>query len=621
MQKLALPDDVLLKVEKPGRYTGNEINSVVKSKDEVDIRFAFAFPDTYEVGMSNLGVQILYDMFNSYEGVWCERVYSPWTDLDRIMRDRNIPLFAWESQEPVKCFDFLGISLQYEMCYTNVLQILDLSVIPLYAKDRTEDDPIVIGGGSCAYNPEPLASFFDLFYIGEGEISYKKLFDTYREAKKAGLSRMEFLRRAANIEGIYAPAFYEPKYNEDGTLSAFEPVAEGVPARVRKVIVSDFENAPYPKKPVIPYVQAVMDRMVLEIQRGCIRGCRFCQAGYIYRPLRERSFDEMKEMVRELIRNTGYDEISLNSLSSSDYEKLPELLDYLIGICNEKGINISLPSLRIDAFSLDVMNKIQDIKKSSLTFAPEAGSQRMRDVINKNLTEESIIAGAFEAFKGGWNKVKLYFMLGLPGETDEDVKEISHLCQKIAEAYYEIPKEERNGKVAITASTSFFVPKPFTAFQWAPMNKEDEFLAKARMLKDEIRSEVNQRSMSYRYHDAEVSVLEGVFARGDRRLDKLIEAAYRNGALFDSWTDTFNSDAWKAAFEETGIDPYFYTARERSEDELFPWDFIDIGVTKEFLKKEWKRSQEAVTTVNCREGCSGCGARCFGGGICFAPQG
>ena len=436
MQKLALPDDVLLKVEKPGRYTGNEINSVVKSKDEVDIRFAFAFPDTYEVGMSNLGVQILYDMFNSYEGVWCERVYSPWTDLDRIMRERNIPLFAWESQEPVKGFDFLGISLQYEMCYTNVLQILDLSEIPLYAKDRTEDDPIVIGGGSCAYNPEPLASFFDLFYIGEGEISYKKLFETYREAKKAGLSRREFLKKAANIDGIYAPAFYEPKYNEDGTLSAFEPVTEGVPAKVRKVIVSDFENAPYPKKPVIPYVQAVMDRMVLEIQRGCIRGCRFCQAGYIYRPLRERSFDEMKEMVRELIQNTGYDEISLNSLSSSDYEKLPELLDYLIGICNEKGINISLPSLRIDAFSLDVMNKIQDIKKSSLTFAPEAGSQRMRDVINKNLTEESIIAGAFEAFKGGWNKVKLYFMLGLPGETDEDVKEISHLCQKIAEAYY-----------------------------------------------------------------------------------------------------------------------------------------------------------------------------------------
>ena len=621
MPKLALPDDVLIKVEKPGRYTGNEINSVVKSKDEVDIRFAFAFPDTYEVGMSNLGVQILYDMFNSYEGVWCERVYSPWTDLDRIMRERNIPLFAWESQEPVKGFDFLGISLQYEMCYTNVLQILDLSEIPLYAKDRTEDDPIVIGGGSCAYNPEPLASFFDLFYIGEGEISYKKLFETYREAKKAGLSRREFLKKAANIDGIYAPAFYEPKYNEDGTLSAFEPVTEGVPAKVRKVIVSDFENAPYPKKPVIPYVQAVMDRMVLEIQRGCIRGCRFCQAGYIYRPLRERSFDEMKEMVRELIQNTGYDEISLNSLSSSDYEKLPELLDYLIGICNEKGINISLPSLRIDAFSLDVMNKIQDIKKSSLTFAPEAGSQRMRDVINKNLTEESIIAGAFEAFKGGWNKVKLYFMLGLPGETDEDVKEISHLCQKIAEAYYEIPKEERNGKVAITASTSFFVPKPFTAFQWAPMNKEDEFLAKARMLKDDIRSEVNQRSMSYRYHDAEVSVLEGVFARGDRKLDKLIEAAYRNGALFDSWTDTFNSDAWKAAFEETGIDPYFYTARERSEDELFPWDFIDIGVTKEFLKKEWKKSQEAVTTVNCREGCSGCGARCFGGGICFAAQG
>ena len=617
MSKPALPKEILLKIEKPGRYIGGEVNSVTKDKNEVDIRFAFAFPDTYEVGMSNLGVQILYDMFNKYPDVWCERVYSPWTDLDAVMREKKIPLFAWESQEPVKEFDFLGFSLQYEMCYTNVLQILDLSGIPLYAAERSSEDPIVIGGGSCAYNPEPVADFFDLFYIGEGEISYRKLFDTYIKCKKNGKTRQEFLREAAKIEGIYAPSLYNVSYKEDGTLRSFEPRFEDVPKKVRKTIVSDFENAPYPKKPVLPYVQAVMDRMVLEIQRGCIRGCRFCQAGYVYRPLRERDLNEMKEMVRELIVGTGYDEISLNSLSSSDYEKLPELLDYLIGECSAKGINISLPSLRIDAFSIDVMNKIQDVKKSSLTFAPEAGSQRMRDVINKNLTEEEIINGAHEAFVGGWNKVKLYFMLGLPGETEEDVLEIAHLCQKIAESYYEIPKEERNGKVAITASTSFFVPKPFTAFQWAPMCKEQDFLGKAARLKAEIRAQVNQKSMSYRYHDADVSVLEGVFARGDRKLSALVESAYRHGALFDSWTDTFNPDAWKAAFEETGIDPYFYTARERDEEELFPWDFIDTGVTKRFLLSEWKRSKEGVTTPNCREKCSGCGAASFGGGVCY----
>ena len=612
-----LPHEVLMRIEKPGRYTGNEINAVYKDKSEVDIRFAFAFPDTYEVGMSNLGVQILYDQFNRDPGIWCERVYSPWFDLDRIMREEKIPLFAWESQEPVKNFDFLGFSLQYEMCYTNVLQILDLSGIPLHAADRTEDDAIVIGGGSCAYNPEPVWEFFDLFYIGEGEISYVNLFKTYRDCKKKGLSRKEFLKEAACVEGIYAPAFYEASYNEDGTLRSFTPVCEDVPKTVRKTVVADFDEVTYPLKPVIPYVQAVMDRMVLEIQRGCIRGCRFCQAGYIYRPLRKRNLESMKAMVKELIDNTGHDEISLNSLSSSDYDELPELLEFLIDICGKKSINISLPSLRIDAFSIDVMNKIQDVKKSSLTFAPEAGSQRMRDIINKNLTEEDIINGAHEAFVGGWNKVKLYFMLGLPEETDEDIKEIAHLCQRIAESYYEIPKEERNGKVSITASTSFFVPKPFTAFQWAKMDKEEDFLRKTAMLKSEIRSQTNQKSMSYRYHDAYLSLLEGVFARGDRKLSRLVETAYKNGALFDSWTDTFNEEAWKQAFIDCGIDPFFYTARERSEEELFPWDFIDIGVTKEFLLRERHKAKEQVTTPNCREQCSGCGAKCFGGGICY----
>ncbi len=620
MRKLALPEDVLLNIEKPARYIGNEINSVMKDKAEVDIRFAFAFPDTYEVGMSNLGVQILYDMFNKYEGVWCERVYSPWIDLDKIMRERKIPLFAWESQDPVKEFDFLAFSLQYEMCYTNVLQILDLSNIPLHADERTDDDPIVIGGGCCSYNPEPIYKFFDLFYMGEGEISYKALFDLYRDCKKKGMSRHEFLKMASNIEGLYAPEFYEASYNEDGTLKSFEPVCDGVPRKVRKTIVTEFAGATYPLKPVVAYTQAVMDRMVLEIQRGCIRGCRFCQAGYVYRPLRERNLEEMKDMLLSLKKNTGFDEISLNSLSSSDYEKLPELLDFMIGICKKDGINISLPSLRIDAFSLDVMNKIQDVKKSSLTFAPEAGSQRMRDVINKNLTEDDIISGAHEAFIGGWNKVKLYFMLGLPGETMEDVKEIAHLCERMAKSYYEIPKPERNGKVSITVSTSFFVPKPFTAFQWSSMNKEMEFLEKAATLKAEIRSQLNQKSLSYKYHDADVSVLEGVLARGDRRVADVVEAAYKNGALFDSWTDTFKYGAWKKAFEECNIDPYFYTARERSEDELFPWDFIDVGVTKQFLLNELNKAKAEATTPNCREKCSGCGAASFKGGVCYARK-
>ncbi len=620
MNKPALPHEILMRIEKPGRYTGGEINAVYKDLSEVDIRFAFAFPDTYEVGMSNLGVQILYAQFNSFPGVWCERVYSPWLDLDRIMREKNIPLFAWESQEPVKNFDFLGFSLQYEMCYTNVLQILELSGIPLYAKDRGEDDPLVIGGGSCAYNPEPVADFFDLFYIGEGEISYKELFETFRECRKQGLSRKEFLRRAASIEGIYVPSLYEVTYHEEDTIQSFLPVLPGVPEKVKKTIVSDFETAPYPLKPVIPFVQAVMDRMVLEIQRGCIRGCRFCQAGYIYRPLRERPLDDMLEMVRELIQNTGYDEISLNSLSSSDYDHLPELLDQLIRICGDKKINISLPSLRIDAFSIDVMNRIQDVKKSSLTFAPEAGSQRMRDVINKNLTEEQILTGAHEAFRGGWNKVKLYFMLGLPGETEEDVREIARLCERIAENYYDIPKDQRNGKVTITPSTSFFVPKPFTAFQWAKMDRPESFLHKASLVKEEIANQLNRRSMQYKYHDAELSILEGIFARGDRRLSKLVESAYRHGALFDSWTDAFNREAWKTAFEECGIDEDFYLYREREDDELFPWDFIDIGVSKKFLLTEWKRSRQEVTTPNCREKCMGCGARNFGCGVCFEKE-
>lgn len=618
MRHLALPDDILMKIEKPERYIGGEWNSVIKDKADVDIRFAFAFPDVYEVGMSHLGIQILYDMFNKMDGVWCERVYSPWVDLDKVMRKKNIPLFTLESQDAVKDFDFLGITLQYEMCYTNVLQMLDLSGIPLHSADRTDADPIVIGGGPCTYNPEPIYRFFDIFCIGEGEVIYPALFELYRRCRAEGLDRAEFLYRAASLPGIYVPMLYEADYNEDGTLASFHPIKEGVPEKVERQIVLDFEHAPYPDKPVIPYIQAIQDRVTLEIQRGCIRGCRFCQAGMVYRPLREKPVSHVEEIADEMIKSTGYDEISLSSLSSSDYNQLPALMDYLMDICPQQGINISLPSLRIDAFSLDIMSKVQDIKKSSLTFAPEAGSQRMRNVINKGLSEEDILNGCIEAFKGGWNKVKLYFMLGLPGETEDDIKEIAHLCEKVAMAYYDnIPKEKRNGKVQITASSSFFVPKPFTPFQWASMNKEDEFKEKALIVKDEVRAQLNQKSIRYRYHDPDESVLEGVLARGDRRVADLIECVYKRGALFDAWSDQFVLEHWTEAFDETGIDPYFYTYRERDVDEVLPWDFIDIGVTKEFMIREWKRSKEAVVTPNCRQACSACGARAFGGGVCY----
>lgn len=624
MRRLALSDEILLSIDKPARYIGNEVNAVDKSESfdpEKMIRFCMCFPDVYEIGMSHLGIQILYDMFNKREDVWCERVYSPWPDLDEIMREKKIPLFALESQDPVRSFDFLGITIQYEMCYTNILQILDLSGIALHAADRGEDEPIVIGGGPCTYNPEPIAEFFDLFYIGEGEVAYDELFDLYQEKKRTGMSRRDFLLRASRIEGIYVPQFYRASYHEDGTLASFAPTEEGVPEKVRKRIVMDFSEVSYPDAPIVPYLQATQDRVVLEIQRGCIRGCRFCQAGMIYRPLREKNVERLKRQAEVMLKNTGYDEISLSSLSSSDYSELDELLSFLIQICNEKGINISLPSLRIDAFSLDVMSKVQDVKKSSLTFAAEAGSQRMRDVINKGITEEDILGGALEAFRGGWNKVKLYFMLGLPGENEEDVKDIAHLCQKVAECYYDnIPKEERTGKISITASSSFFVPKPFTPFQWARMDREQEFLDKAHMVKDEVRAMTNQKSIRYTYHDAYISVLEGVLARGDRRVAQAIETAYRKGAIFDAWTEYFDEDRWQESFRECGIDPYFYTARERDTSELLPWDFLDCQVSRDFLIREWKRAKEGIITPNCRQRCSGCGCRVYRGGVCYESQ-
>ena len=617
MRKLALDDEILLNIEKPARYIGGEVNSVMKDKEKVDIRFAMCFPDVYEIGMSHLGIQILYDMFNRRGDTWCERVYSPWSDLDKVLREKNIPLFALESQDPVRDFDFLGITIQFEMCYTNILQILELSHIPLHASERTAADPFVIGGGPCTYNPEPLAEFFDIFYIGEGETVYDELLDVYKSWKGSGKSRKEFLEMAAQIEGLYIPSFYDPVYNEDGTLKSFSPNNVHAPAAVKKQVVMDVTDASYPMKPVVPFIKATQDRVVLEIQRGCIRGCRFCQAGMIYRPTRERNVDKLKEYARAMLKNTGHEEISLSSLSYSDYSELKELVTFLIDEFKGKGINISLPSLRIDAFSLDVMSRVQDIRKSSLTFAPEAGSQRMRNVINKGLTEEDILDGAGQAFEGGWSKVKLYFMLGLPTETEEDMREIARLSDRVARRYYEIPKEQRNGKCQITASSSFFVPKPFTPFQWAPMCTAEEYMRRAEIVKEEFHAQLNRKSLKYNWHDAQVTVLEGVMARGDRKVGKVIEEAYRLGCLFDSWTESFRNELWIQAFENTGIDPSFYNLRERSEEELFPWDFIDTGVSRSFLRSEWERAVQETVTPNCRQQCSGCGAARFGGGICY----
>lgn len=618
MRELALSERILRKVEKPARYLGNEINAVYKDKNKVDVRFCMCFPDVYEIGMSHLGIQILYDMLNRRDDIWCERVYSPWVDLDPILREEHIPLFALESQDPVRGFDFLGVTIQYEMCYTNILQVLDLSGIPLSAAERTWEDPIVIGGGPCTYNPEPLADFFDLFYIGEGETSYFPLIDLYKQCRARGASREEFLRSAARIPGIYVPSLYEVTYQPDGTIEAFTPLVPEAPGRIRKVIVREMDDTWYPEKPLVPFLKVTQDRSVLEIMRGCIRGCRFCQAGMVYRPVRERSPESLLALAGKMLASTGNDELSLSSLSSSDHTGLQPLLTGLLEECSRRKVNISLPSLRIDAFSLDVMSKVQDVKKSSLTFAPEAGSQRLRNVINKGLTEEDILGGAAQAFQGGWSKVKLYFMLGLPTETEEDMRGIAELSEAIARRYYEeVPKEKRKGKVQITASASFFVPKPFTPFQWAVMFPKEEYLRRAYLVKDTFFHQKNRRALHFQYHEADVTVLEGILARGDRRVAASIREAYRLGCLYDAWGDYFHNDLWMQAFANTGVDPDFYTLRERSADEIFPWDFLDIGVSKRFLRREWERAMAAEVTPNCRASCSGCGAAVFHGGVCY----
>ena len=619
--KLAIKDEILLTIDKPARYIGNEVNMVRKNPEAVKIRVAFAFPDVYEIGMSHLGIQILYHQFNLRNDVYCERVYSPWLDLHKIMKEQQIPLFALETQDPIKDFDFLCMTLQYELCYPNILQILDLGGIPLKSADRTDHMPIVIGGGPCAYNPEPIADFFDIFYIGEGETVYDDLFDLYEQMKEDGsYSRQNFLHEAAKIPGLYVPSLYEVSYKEDGTIAGFQPVYEDIPTVIHRQVVENMSESVYPDKPLVPFIKVTQDRVVLEIQRGCIRGCRFCQAGMVYRPLRERSLEMLKEKAYQMLTSTGHEEISLSSLSSSDYTYLEELLTFLIDEFKDKGVNISLPSLRIDAFSLDVMSKVQDIRKSSLTFAPEAGSQRLRDVINKGLTKENILHGAGLAFEGGWNKVKLYFMLGQPTETIEDMKAIGELAEEIAERYYEIPKDQRNGKCQITVSTSFFVPKPFTPFQWSPMCTKDEFLGRAKIVNETIKSQLNKKSIRYNWHEADVTMIEGILARGDRRLCNALIRVYEKGGIFAAWSEFFDDQIWQDAFAEEQIDTDFYTTRVRQEDEIFPWDFIDAGVTKQFLLREWKAANEETVTPNCRQKCSGCGAMKYKGGVCYENQ-
>ncbi len=606
-------DKILASVEKPTRYTGGELNEVLKNADEVDVRFGFCFPDTYEIAMSHLGLKILYYALNKRPDTWCERVFAPWVDMQERMREHNMRLWALESGDEVTRFDMLGFTLQYELSYSNVVRMLMDAGIPVKARERDESFPIVCGGGPCAYNAEPVADIFDFFMLGEGEELINEVVDEYVKWKKSGKrDKKDYLEAIAKIEGVYVPSFYDVEYNDDNTIKSIKPNDPNAKEKIRKRIMRDFDKAYTPEDIIVPFGEVVHDRVMLEIMRGCLRGCRFCQAGYIYRPLRERNSDTLLNLADKLLSCSGYDEISLSSLSSSDYSQLKDLTGGLLDMTEKKKIGLSLPSLRIDNFSMELMRRVQAVRKTGITFAPEAGTQRLRDVINKNITEADVLKSTAMLFRGGWTNVKLYFMIGLPAETDDDVLGIADLSQKVLDEYFAIPKEERAKNINITVSTSSFVPKPFTAFQWAAQDTREELVRKQNLLKGAIRS----KRIRYNWHYSETSYLEGVFARGDRRLGEVIIKAVEKGCQFDSWADHFKFDKWMEAFEECGVDPDFYNLRERSYDEILPWDHIDIGVTKKFLMRENEKAKAGVTTAHCREKCAGCGAASFGAGVC-----
>ena len=596
---------ILLRVQKPARYTGGEYNEIIKDKATVDVRFAMCFPDTYEIGMSNLGLRILYGSMNEADGVWCERAFAPWGDMEEEMRKADIPLYALESGDSLKEFDFVGFSLGYEMAYTNVLNMLDLAHIPLHSDQRGEDDPIIVAGGTCVYNGEPLADFIDIFSLGEGEDVTLEMIDLYRKGKQAGWSRAEFLQHAAQVPGLYVPSLYEISYHEDGTVQAITPTY-GAPEHIRKRIVADLDKSYFPVKTIIPSTDIVHDRVMLEVFRGCIRGCRFCQAGYCYRPVRPKSVDLLVQQGIESCKDSGYQEMTLSSLSTSDYRPLTELCDGLLEYCAPRNININLPSLRADGFSMSIMQRLQRVRKTSITFAPEAGTQRMRDTINKNVKEEDLLQSCRTAFEGGCNAVKLYFMLGLPTETDEDVIGIAQLAEKVYWTWKSYAVNKSRG-LRITVSTSFFVPKPFTPFQWEAQITREEYHRRV----DLLRNSIKNKSIQYNWHEMETSYIEAVLARGDRRLGKLLETVWRKGARLDSWSEYFDFERWMEAFAETGIDPDFYALRERPKDELLPWSMIDIGVHPEYLWREREQAYRSVITPDCRVKCMGCGANCL----------
>ncbi len=606
----------LLKVQKPGRYVGGELNEVIKDKREVEVRFAFCFPDTYEVGMSHLGMKILYSQFNSVPYIWCERVFAPWVDMEEIMREHHIPLYALESGDPLSAFDFIGFTLQYELSFSNMLNMLKLGGVAVRTDGRGDElKNIVVAGGPCACNPEPIADFVDLFFIGEGEEVDLEVMELFRKCRAEGRGKREFLRMCADIEGVYVPSLYDVAYHEDGTIKSFTP-RDGAPAVIHKRVMTDMDSSYYPDNFVVPLVEIVHDRAVQEIFRGCIRGCRFCQAGFIYRPVREKSPETINAQCRALCENTGYDEVSLSSLSSSDYSQIVPLLEKLTEWTGEEKVSISLPSLRVDGFTDEIMNKIKTVRKSGLTFAPEAGSQRMRDVINKNVRHDELMQTCATAFAGGWTTVKLYFMIGLPTETMDDVADIAHLGQDVVDTYYNTPNHAKGKSVRVTVSASSFVPKPFTPFQWEPQDTIPVLHEKQKHIIESIRS----KKITFNYHDADTSFLEAVFARGDRRLCKIMELACERGFHFDGWSDCFSLEKWLALFDECGIDPAFYANRRRGFDEILPWDHIDYGVKKSFLVKECQKAYENQTTPHCRLECSHCGAAKYGKGVCFEKR-